>query len=215
MAKSLTARFGLQRWSADADTQSRSEFDNDNAQTELLGAIARQGVAAARGSASTWARSTYWSTDTGALDYSDGTTWQPVPALAAPRGALGYAEINASVTGFTSTDTDLVSVGVTVAGSTNRRLRLTAAIYLSSTVAGDLAQVSLHNVTDGGQSRIAYVPLTTDTLSHTVVSHLPAVTPGAKTYKVSAKRFSGTGTLTAFATTSSKAAWLLVEDIGV
>jgi hypothetical protein len=84
MAKSLTARFGLQRWSAGTDTQQRSEFDNDNAQVELLGGIARQGLASARGSATTWPRSTYWSTDTGALDYSDGTVWQPVfgPATA-------------------------------------------------------------------------------------------------------------------------------------
>ena len=75
MAKSLTARFGLQRWSSSSDTQQRSEFDNDSAQIEALALIARQGVASARGSAATWPRSPYKATDTGDLWYSDGTAW--------------------------------------------------------------------------------------------------------------------------------------------
>lgn len=76
MAKSLTARLGLQRWSADSDTQQRSEFDNDNAQLESLVAIARQGLAVARGSATTWVRSLFYSSDTKAIDYADGTVWR-------------------------------------------------------------------------------------------------------------------------------------------
>ena len=75
MARSLTARFGLQRWTANGDTQDRVDFDNDNAAVELLGGIMRQGTLAARGSATTWERSTYRDTGTGEIHYSDGVAW--------------------------------------------------------------------------------------------------------------------------------------------
>jgi hypothetical protein len=89
VAKSLTARLGLQRWSADSDTQSRSEFDNDAAQLESLVAKAAHGAIGARpAAAAAWADSFFLITDAtgggtvGMLYYCDGATWTPFHSTA-------------------------------------------------------------------------------------------------------------------------------------
>lgn len=85
MAESLSPRLGLHRWSDSAtDTFSRDELDSDHAALEALVAIARQGPAASRGSATTWSRSFYMSDESKALDYSDGTAWH---RIGTPAGA--------------------------------------------------------------------------------------------------------------------------------
>lgn len=95
MAKSLTARFGLQRWSADADTQARSEFDNDNAQLEAKAAMFGQGTLAAKGAASAANAGTFWTITDAAgggvlndLWYSTGAAWIHVGTASFVRGTV-------------------------------------------------------------------------------------------------------------------------------
>lgn len=60
MAKSLTARLGLQRWSADTDTQERAEFDSAHAKLDDLAAMDMQGTLANRPAAAAANRGLYY-----------------------------------------------------------------------------------------------------------------------------------------------------------
>jgi hypothetical protein len=75
----------MQRWSADSDTQQRSEFDNDAAQVEALAAKIGNGTITDRPAASAaWANGFWAITDAtgggvvGTIYYCDGTTWTTV-----------------------------------------------------------------------------------------------------------------------------------------
>lgn len=116
MAKSLSARFGLQRWSADSDTQQRSEFDNDAAQLELYAAKAGHGTIGARpAAAAAWADGYWLITDAtgggvlGTLYVCDGATWTTFAprkqGLATNRPAAALAQQH-----YYKTDSDLLSI---------------------------------------------------------------------------------------------------------
>lgn len=83
MAKTLSPRFGLQRWSADGDTQTRTEFDDAHAQLEALALKVLDGDQAARPAAAggggvndlTLFVATA-GTETGRATYSDGVAWR-------------------------------------------------------------------------------------------------------------------------------------------
>lgn len=158
MAKSLSARLGLQRWTAGTDTQLRSEFDNDNAQLEALAAIARQGLASARGSATTWSRSTYLATDTGVLSYSDGAAWTNIAYLGAwtpytptlSNLTLGNGSMSAA---YLLVGKDLrvrfrLTLGSTSAVGTNAGFSLPVPIVSTQVLAGSISDAST-NVYDG------------------------------------------------------------------
>lgn len=77
MAETTTTRLGLRRWSAGTDTPSRAEFDNDNAQLELLGAIDKQDIFGNRPAAGV--RGTYFWDTTNEYTWRDnGSAWKLV-----------------------------------------------------------------------------------------------------------------------------------------
>lgn len=82
MARSRTSRFNLWRWSSDADTQQRSDFDDISAEIEARGAKASHGAIGARPTADASNRDSFFLvTDAtgggvvGTLYYCDGATW--------------------------------------------------------------------------------------------------------------------------------------------
>lgn len=77
MAKSLTTRLGLQRWTADADTQDRTEFDGAHAQLEQLAAgYLRDLIANRPAAAATYVGFLFEATDeAGALYWCTGSAW--------------------------------------------------------------------------------------------------------------------------------------------
>ena len=107
MAVSKTTRLGLTRWTEDTDPWNRDDFDDDNAALEALAGVARQGLYAARGSAATYSRSTYWATDHKALYLSDGATWRRLELAnlemypmhsSIPRGSATVEDLSAATT---------------------------------------------------------------------------------------------------------------------
>lgn len=100
--KTLSPRFGLQRWSNDADTQQRSEFDNDNGQIDALAVKGGHGTIGARPAPTAeWADGLWLITDAagggvvGTLYYCDGAAWtaypRPTQGLFAGRPAAALA----------------------------------------------------------------------------------------------------------------------------
>lgn len=131
----------------------------------------------------------------------------------APRGQLGYAQVVADQSGITA-EIDLTSLTTTVNIAAGRRIRIVGAGKFASTIAGDRFVVSIKEATtylrDGvydNESRG----------NNTVLSFEGSVilTPsaGTHTYKLTARRISGTGSGTLGAA-STAPAYILVEDIG-
>lgn len=79
MAKTITTRFGLTRWSASTDAPLRTDFDTSFGQIESIGAIDRSGTLAARPAAGI-VGTLYTATDTGAMYRDDGTQWRTIVA---------------------------------------------------------------------------------------------------------------------------------------
>lgn len=167
MAKSLSTRFGLQRWSADSDTQQRSEFDNDAAQLELYAAKTGHGTIGARPAASAaWADAFWLITDAtgggvlGTLYYCDGTTW----TIFAPRSqglATNRPAAALATRQYYKTDSDLLSVD-------------------DGTAWHDFPSKA---VTDAAYQAIGTSPAKTYRLAHTfTISGLIAVPSGATAY---------------------------------
>lgn len=77
MALGTTTRLGLTTWSSGDDAFGRAQLQADHLALDSLAAILRQGLAADRPVATdpNVERSLYYSTDTGVLEYSDGTQW--------------------------------------------------------------------------------------------------------------------------------------------
>jgi hypothetical protein len=185
MARSLTSRLGLQRWSADSDTQQRSDFDNDNAQLESLVAKAAHGAIGARpASSAAMADSFYLITDAtgggviGTLYYCDGTTW----TVFAPRKqglAVNRPAASLATQTYYKTDSDLLSID-------------------DGTAWHDFPSKA---VTDG-----AYAPLSNNTAWTTYTPTLGSVTLGNGTitgrYKQMGKTVTYRATLTLGSTTT-------------
>lgn len=129
-----------------------------------------------------------------------------------PLGRLGYAQVVASQGGIT-TEVDLTSLSVTVTAGTSRRLRITAQLLLSSTVATDHAGFSIKEGATqlNGTSAPFSGTASRNTTHYCAVSITP--TSGSHTYKLTAARQAGTGTITMGAS-STNPAFILVEDIG-
>lgn len=109
MAKSLTARLGLQRWTEDADTQDRTEFDGAHAQLEDLAAgFLRDLIANRPAAAAANAGFLFEDTDTGELYWSTGVAWlgpfATVGDLAHAHGLDDLSDVDTSTTAPVSGD---------------------------------------------------------------------------------------------------------------
>jgi hypothetical protein len=150
MARSLTARLGLQRWTADSDTQSRSDFDSSNLALETLVAIARHGNLTSRPAAGTRDQ-LYFATDVGRIFWDDGTAWHLVhvvdPLLDQNTDPTGTGTIN------TLTAVDVLVVSPTIpAGVT--RVKISGTVWIS-TPAGVGAVVQLTGMSDAKSRTIS------------------------------------------------------------
>lgn len=129
-----------------------------------------------------------------------------------PRGVLGHVAVTANQ-GSITTEVDLTGLSVTVTVGTSRRIKITGYTRgIESTVAADeisfrikegATQLEQSQVTVGSANR-GYTQLVQVSLTPSAGSH---------TYKLTAVRSAGTGTLT-MAASATAPAWILVEDIG-
>lgn len=127
-----------------------------------------------------------------------------------PGGWIGYAEVTANQ-GSVTAEVDLTSLTLSVTVNTNRRIRITGKVQITSTVAGD-----------GSKLRIKESTTTLNAADNATISGgggvfiqaVAVITPtaGAHTFKLSLTR-SGTGTVTMNAS-ATEPAFILVEDIG-
>jgi len=132
-----------------------------------------------------------------------------------PGGVLGYAEVTADQGTFTAL-TDITGLTVTVTVASGRRIRISAKVACSSSVAGDSADLQILEGATMLENAEAVVQTTAITLVSIAVEVILTPTASIHTYKVSMRRVAGTGNLTMRAVTGgfSGPAWLLVEDIG-
>jgi hypothetical protein len=154
MAVSKTTRLGLTRWTEDTDPWNRDDFDDDNAALEALAGVARQGLYAARGSAATYSRSTYWATDHKALYLSDGATWRRLELA-----NLEMFPMHTSIPRGSSTSEDMVAAATYLGDGTAimHRMRLPGGMQINSiTIArGSGADVTLNRLWFGIYSGLA------------------------------------------------------------
>lgn len=127
-----------------------------------------------------------------------------------PGGWIGYAEVTANQASLEA-GVDLTSLTVAVTVGTSRRIRITAYAALQGSVDGNLARLDIkESATILGSAQGSL------TTSGNVAFH-PAIvlTPssGAHTYKLTATRSAGVGTLSLNAS-ATNIAYILVEDIG-
>jgi hypothetical protein len=130
-------------------------------------------------------------------------------------GWLGYNERTTDHAGFGATEADVASLTLIVAVPANRRVRVMAYARVDSSAGAD--QRSLLRIYEDAvvvQISSAYSPGST---SAGQIVHNPSrtLTPstGSHTYKVTAQRSGGSGTVNVIASADSPA-YLLVEDIG-
>lgn len=126
---------------------------------------------------------------------------------------LGYAQVTADQTGITA-ETDLTGLSVTVSVGSGRRIRATASVLITGTVASDEFIV---NIKEGATvlQRAAYDSLSGAGSSRpTSIERSVSLTPssGSHTYKLSLLRNQGTGSLTSAAGVTYPG-FILVEDI--
>lgn len=131
-----------------------------------------------------------------------------------PWGVLpgGYAEVQANQTPTTSL-TDLTSLTVTITATGTRRIKLTGYGAIASTVNTDTVALFIR---EGGTTIAgAYVSVNASSGSGfndlVIYSFVPTV--GSHTYKLSAQRIAGSGTVSLIASATNPA-YLLAEDIG-
>ena len=132
-----------------------------------------------------------------------------------PLGTLtsGYAQVTANQTGIT-TSVNLTGLTVTVTVGSGRRIRISGQGWFSSSVASDTGQLLIQEgatVLNGGQ---VVTPAGAGQLASTFVSAILQPSAGAHTYKLTAARAGGSGSMT-FNAGATFPAYILVEDIGV
>lgn len=164
MAESITPRFGLNLWSAESDTVSRSEFQTNFQNLENLGAIDRQGTLANRpvtGKSGTY----YYATDQKVLYRDTGTEW---------------VVVGSNLAGFTSTAPNVSSPAATIRGVTGqssdlyRILNSTNVLLSSFTKDGALKSGGVYiagNTNEVSSSRVGGAAFTTIPLSPEQPAH--------------------------------------------
>jgi hypothetical protein len=142
-------------------------------------------------------------TDVGALD---------VTVAALPRGVLGRATRTTAQSGIT-TVTDITSMSVTWTATSSRLYRVSASGLVFSTVANDVAQLSMTDASNTvkalAQEIVAASPLGITIHVEWIVTGLS----GSQTTKLRVARSGGSGSLT-FDAAGTYPAYLTVEDIG-
>lgn len=126
-------------------------------------------------------------------------------------GTLGYAQVTASQ-GSITTEVDLTGLAVTVTVAAGRRIRISGYGLFQSTVTDDVCELRIKEGATllnlwTGTVRPANINKTAD--AHVILT--PST--GSHTYKLTAIRNSGTGTVT-FGAAATLPAYILVEDIG-
>lgn len=127
-----------------------------------------------------------------------------------PWGSIGYAEVTANQTGIT-TIVDLTSLTLTWTAVANRVYKITGFAQFTSSVAADVARLSI--TTDGntlvqmGQQVVGATPVTIAAVRRIVTG------AGSQTYKLRAERSAGTGNV-AMNVGATLPGFILVEDIG-
>lgn len=127
---------------------------------------------------------------------------------AAPAGVLAYAEVTANQAPIT-TEVDITGLSVTVTVPAGRRIRISSALGLTSTVNDDVGFMRISE--DATNLAFAQAKLNTNT-ENVFASVVLTPSSGAHTYKIRAARTSGTGNLTVGAAATNPA-YILVEDI--
>jgi hypothetical protein len=128
-----------------------------------------------------------------------------------PLGWLGDAETSTDQGTFTAL-TDITALAVTVTVGTNRKIRVSAFVAASSSVANDSVGVQIREGGTSLQEAQFLVGLNTTVEVGQSISVPLTPTAGSHTYKVSMRRVVGTGNITFRAV--SFVCYLLVEDIG-
>lgn len=132
--------------------------------------------------------------------------------LALPRGLMGEASISADQ-GSITTLVDLTNLSVTFDSEAGRKYWLIGGVHMSSTVANDEGGLRVR-LGNGGAINRARVQINTSGRRYYVIvadTHVPGA--GTTTYKLSAERIQGTGTLTANAGANEEG-FLRVFDVG-
>jgi hypothetical protein len=140
--------------------------------------------------------------------FTAGTSLPAASVNGLSQGTLVYQQTTASI-GCT-TSTDLLAVSATLVAS--RRLEITVEAYFQSTVAGDTALLEIREGATLLQQSQVYLPVANQafkTSCHVILT--PSA--GSHTYKMTAARNLGTGTVTAYAAAAAPN-FILVEDIG-
>jgi hypothetical protein len=128
-----------------------------------------------------------------------------------PLGWLGDAEVTANQAAIT-TQADLTGLTVTVTVGTSRKIRLSALVRYTDTIANDQGQLFI--MEGATQLAIATIDLVNNTRQYSVTCEviLSAPSSGSHTYKLQGAR-GGTGSMTMQAAATSPA-FLLCEDLG-
>jgi hypothetical protein len=148
-----------------------------------------------------------YETDTDKVYFYNTVDWSLVSA----GGQLGYAQVVAQQTGIT-TVVDLTTLTATVTVPTNTRVKVTGHCMIQSSVADDIARLSIQEGAAVLQlAQMLCRPAATSTTHH--VEYVATPTAGSHTYKLTLARVSGTGTLIMDAG-ATYPAFILVEDIG-
>jgi hypothetical protein len=201
MARTLSTRLALQRWSTDSDTQGRADFDNDNAILDDLTMVSLQDTIANRPASGTRGR-IFWATDQKRAYYDTGSAWH----FLGPVGELGWQEIAGTVSASSVTPVNLSSITFTL--EQPRKVRVTwGALSCQGVSGGETGRITLSGAAN---RRVQWQNQSSGSAGEVSVD---------ATYRVSL----GAGSFT-FATTVLKVAggsrsdvlgsYLLVEDVG-
>lgn len=127
-----------------------------------------------------------------------------------PSSTLGYAQITANQAGITS-EVDVAGLSVTVTVPANRRIKITAySGSVGSTVANDVARLSIK---EGSTLMQLAQETCRGSFDPSILAEWIGIpSAGTHTYKVTAARLTGTGTITVGAD-AQYPAFILVEDI--
>jgi hypothetical protein len=128
-----------------------------------------------------------------------------------PAGKIAYAAATANQASVTSI-VDLTGLTVTFTALASRKYRVSAQVYVGSTVTADV--VALY-ITDGASTpvQVAQQLLTTSGAITVTSSVIVSSVAGSTTYKLRGQRTAGTGSLT-FVAAAANPMYILVEDIG-
>lgn len=130
------------------------------------------------------------------------------------RRLLGYGMATANQAGISS-EADLTGLSATVSVAAGRIIKVSAHVWICSTVANDVGRVTLRDgATSIGLATLPALPVSPST-GPTSDPFVILVNPtaGPHTYKATLTRMTGTGTLTSQASAGTPAV-LLVEDMG-